>query len=65
MRRTRRRAVNAIRISLGSIKDRGHLHAGLQRLSHLLAPRPEACAAAVIDPPAQDVAARTIITDSL
>lgn len=30
-------SVNAIRISLGSIKDRGRLHAGLQRLSHLLA----------------------------
>ncbi|MBY0239036.1 MAG: PLP-dependent aminotransferase family protein [Burkholderiaceae bacterium] len=33
--------VNAIRISLGSIKDRGRLQAGLQRLSHLLARRPE------------------------
>lgn len=33
-------AMNAIRISLGSIKDRGHLQAGLQRLSHLLARRP-------------------------
>ncbi|RZT08795.1 DNA-binding transcriptional regulator, MocR family, contains an aminotransferase domain [Duganella sp. CF402] len=31
---------NAIRISLGSIKDRGPLQAGLQRLSHLLARRP-------------------------
>jgi len=35
------RSVNAIRISLGSIKDRGRLQAGLQRLSHLLARRPE------------------------
>ncbi|MYM24421.1 aminotransferase class I/II-fold pyridoxal phosphate-dependent enzyme [Duganella sp. FT135W] len=34
-------SVNAIRISLGSIKDRGHLQAGLQRLSHLLARRPQ------------------------
>jgi DNA-binding transcriptional MocR family regulator len=34
-------SVNAIRISLGSIKDRGRLQAGLQRLSHLLARRPE------------------------
>ncbi|WP_211443102.1 aminotransferase-like domain-containing protein [Collimonas humicola] len=33
-------SVNAIRISLGSIKDRGRLQAGLQRLSHLLARRP-------------------------
>ena len=33
--------VDAIRISLGSIKDRGRLQAGLQRLSHLLARRPE------------------------
>lgn len=33
-------SVNAIRISLGSIKDRAHLRAGLQRLSHLLAQRP-------------------------
>ena len=32
-------AVNAIRISLGSIKNRGRLQAGLQRLSHLLARR--------------------------
>ena len=32
-------SVNAIRISLGSIKDRGRLQAGLQRLSHLLAQR--------------------------
>ncbi|PZP30146.1 MAG: GntR family transcriptional regulator [Roseateles depolymerans] len=34
-------AVNAIRISLGSIKDRARLRAGLQRLSQLLARRPE------------------------
>jgi DNA-binding transcriptional MocR family regulator len=34
-------AVNAIRISLGSVKDRGRLQAGLQRLSQLLARRPE------------------------
>ena len=40
--------VNAIRISLGSIKDRGRLRAGLQRLSHLLAQRPEAFSAAVV-----------------
>lgn len=33
-------SVNAIRISLGSIKDRGRLRAALQRLSHLLAQRP-------------------------
>ena len=32
--------VNAIRISLGSIKDREHLRAGLQRLSQLLARQP-------------------------
>jgi DNA-binding transcriptional MocR family regulator len=38
--------VNAIRISLGSIKDRGHLQAGLQRLSDLLARRPESFSAA-------------------
>lgn len=41
-------SVNAIRISLGSIKDRGRLRAGLQRLSHLLAGRPEAFSAAVV-----------------
>ena len=41
-------AVNAIRISLGSIKDRGRLQAGLQRLSHLLAQRPESLSAAVV-----------------
>lgn len=34
-------SVNAIRISLGSIKDRERLKAGLQRLSLLLARRPE------------------------
>lgn len=33
-------AVNAIRISLGSIKDRGNLQAGLRRLSQLIARRP-------------------------
>jgi len=41
-------SVNAIRISLGSIKDRGHLQAGLQRLSRLLARRPESFSAAVV-----------------
>jgi DNA-binding transcriptional MocR family regulator len=41
-------SVNAIRISLGSIKDRGRLQAGLQRLSHLLARRPESLSAAVV-----------------
>ena len=41
-------SVNAIRISLGSIKDRGHLQAGLQRLSHLLARQPELLGAAVV-----------------
>jgi DNA-binding transcriptional MocR family regulator len=41
-------AVNAIRISLGSIKDRGRLQAGMQRLSHLLAQRPAPCNAAVV-----------------
>jgi len=39
--------VNAIRIALGSIKDRGRLQAGLQRLSHLLALRPESFSAVV------------------
>jgi DNA-binding transcriptional MocR family regulator len=39
-------SVNAIRISLGCIKDRGRLQAGLQRLSHLLARRPESFSAA-------------------
>jgi DNA-binding transcriptional MocR family regulator len=41
-------SVNAIRISLGNIKDRGRLQAGLQRLSHLLARRPEPFSAAVV-----------------
>ncbi len=41
-------SVNAIRISLGSIKDRGRLQAGLQRLSHLLARRPEPSSIAVV-----------------
>lgn len=41
-------SVNAIRISLGSIKNRGRLQAGLQRLSHLLARRPESFSAAVV-----------------
>ncbi|QIL74367.1 PLP-dependent aminotransferase family protein (plasmid) [Diaphorobacter sp. HDW4B] len=41
-------SVNAIRISLGSTKDRGHLQAGLQRLSQLLARRPESFSAAVV-----------------
>ncbi|MFK3740771.1 PLP-dependent aminotransferase family protein [Massilia sp. TN1-12] len=41
-------AVNAIRISLGSIKDRGRLQAGLQRLSGLLARRPESFGTAVV-----------------
>ncbi|GGH64701.1 GntR family transcriptional regulator [Comamonas phosphati] len=41
-------SVNAIRISLGSIKERGRLQAGLQRLSHLLARRPESFSAAVV-----------------
>jgi DNA-binding transcriptional MocR family regulator len=41
-------SVNAIRISLGSIKDRGRLQAGLQRLSHLLARRPESFGAPVV-----------------
>ncbi|MGK5037578.1 PLP-dependent aminotransferase family protein [Janthinobacterium sp. LB3P118] len=41
-------SVNAIRISLGSIKDRGRLQAGLQRLSQLLARRPESFSAAVV-----------------
>ncbi len=38
-------SVNAIRISLGSIQDRGRLQAGLQRLSRLLARRPESFSA--------------------
>jgi len=41
-------SMNAIRISLGSIKDRGRLQAGLQRLSHLLARRPESFSPAVV-----------------
>jgi DNA-binding transcriptional MocR family regulator len=41
-------SVNAIRICLGSIKDRGRLRAGLQRLSYLLARRPESFRAAVV-----------------
>jgi len=41
-------SVNAIRISLGSIRDRARLQAGLQRLSHLLARRPESFSATVI-----------------
>jgi DNA-binding transcriptional MocR family regulator len=41
-------SANAIRISLGSIGDRGRLQAGLQRLSHLLARRPESLSAAVV-----------------
>lgn len=41
-------SVNAIRISLGSIKDRGRLQAGLQRLSHLLARRPESFSPVVV-----------------
>lgn len=41
-------SVNAIRISLGSIKDRGRLQAGLQRLSRLLARRPDSFSAAVV-----------------
>jgi len=41
-------SVNAIRISLGSIKDRGRLQAGLQRLSHLLARPPGSFSAAVV-----------------
>jgi len=41
-------AVNAIRISLGSIQDRARLQAGLRRLSDLLARRPEPFSAAVV-----------------
>jgi len=41
-------SVNAIRISLGSIKDRGRLRAGLQRVSELLARRPEGVGGAVV-----------------
>jgi len=41
-------AVNAIRISLGSIKERGRLQAGLQRLARLLARPPEPFSAPVV-----------------
>lgn len=41
-------APNAIRISLGSIKDRARLQAALQRLSQLLAQRPETVGAPVV-----------------
>jgi len=41
-------SVNAIRISLGSIKDRERLRSSLQRLSHLLARRPEPFSPAVV-----------------
>jgi DNA-binding transcriptional MocR family regulator len=41
-------AENAIRISLGTIKDRGHLQAGIQWLSLLLAKPPETFSAAVL-----------------
>jgi DNA-binding transcriptional MocR family regulator len=41
-------SVNAIRISLGSIKDRTRLQAGLQRLSGLLARRPESFSDGVV-----------------
>lgn len=41
-------AENAIQISLASIKDHGHLHAGLQRLSLLLAQPTETFGAAVL-----------------
>ncbi|WP_374580482.1 PLP-dependent aminotransferase family protein [Pseudoduganella sp.] len=41
-------SANAIRISLGSIKDRARLQAGLQRLSQLLARRPESFSTAVV-----------------
>ncbi|MYM66335.1 aminotransferase class I/II-fold pyridoxal phosphate-dependent enzyme [Pseudoduganella sp. FT55W] len=41
-------SANAIRISLGNIKERDRLQAGLQRLSHLLARRPEPFSAAVV-----------------
>lgn len=40
--------VNAIRISLGSIRDRGRLQEGLQRLSRLLARRPGSHGAAAL-----------------
>jgi len=41
-------SVNAIRISLGSIKDRARLQAGIQRLSQLLARRPESFSTAIV-----------------
>lgn len=41
-------SANAIRISLGSIRDRGCLQAALERLSHLLARRPESLGAAAV-----------------
>ncbi|MGV7207602.1 PLP-dependent aminotransferase family protein [Oxalobacteraceae bacterium A2-2] len=41
-------AVNAIRVSLGSVRDRGQLQAGLRRLSGLLARRPGADSIAVV-----------------
>ncbi|WP_426193727.1 PLP-dependent aminotransferase family protein [Massilia sp. DWR3-1-1] len=41
-------SANAIRISLGSIKDRGRFQAGLHRLSRLLARRPGSLNAAVV-----------------
>lgn len=41
-------SANAIRISLGSIQDRGRLQAGLRRLSELLARRPESFGTAVV-----------------
>lgn len=41
-------SANAIRLSLGNIKDRARLRAGLQRLSDLLARRPESFSAAVV-----------------
>lgn len=41
-------SVNAIRISLGNIRDRARLRAGLQRLSQLLERRPDAYHGAVV-----------------
>jgi len=40
--------VNAIRVSLGNVRDRAHLRVGLQRLSQLLARRPDAYNGAVV-----------------
>jgi DNA-binding transcriptional MocR family regulator len=40
--------LNAIRISLGSVQDRKQLHAGLQRLSRLLARPPDSFSAGVV-----------------